>query len=95
MAIVIQEEKRKVSWFGFGVLFLIITATFAIIYYLFFVKPSFIEKVAPSKLQSIKELSSIKFDPRAILDDSRFQILKKYVSPTEIGPAGKTNPFLK
>ena len=95
MAIVIQEEKRKINWFGLGVVFLITATAFTLIYYLFFVKPPLIEKVAPPKLQSIKELSSIKLDPNAVINDPRFQTLKIYANQIEIGQVGKANPFMK
>ena len=64
-------------------------------YYLFFVQPSLIEKSTSPQLQSIKGLSKIKLDPEAIINNPRFQILKQYVNPIEIGQVGKENPFLK
>lgn len=95
MAIVIQEEKRKINWFALGVILLVTATIAAAIYYLFFIKPPLIEKVAPLKLQSIKEISSIKLDPEAVINNPRFQILKQYVGPIEIGQFGKSNPFVK
>jgi len=95
MAIIIEEEKRKINWFAFGVVIIIIAVLSAAIYYLFFASTPFAEKVAPPQLQSISELSSIKLQPEAIVNNPYFQILKPYVNPIQIGPIGKTNPFLK
>lgn len=95
MAIVIQEERRKINWFALSVILLIAAIIIGAAYYLFFVQPSLIEKAAPLNLQSIKEISSIKLDPEAIVNNSRFQILKQYAEPIEIGPVGKSNPFVR
>lgn len=93
MAIVIQEEKRKINWFALGVVVLIAAIIFGAIYYLFFIKPSLIEKAVSPQLQSVKDLSEIKLDTDAIFNNPKFQILKQYVNPVEIGQAGKSNPF--
>lgn len=95
MAIIIEEEKRKINWFALSVIVLITATIVGAIYYLFFVQPSLIEKVAPPKLQSIKELSKIKLDPETIINNPRFQILKQYGNPIEIGQVGKSNPFIR
>ncbi len=95
MAIVIQEEKRKINWFALSVIFSMAAIITAMIYYLFFIKPPLIEKVAPLKLQSIKEISSIKLDPEAVVNNPKFQILKQYAKPINIGQFGKNNPFVK
>lgn len=95
MAIVIQEEKRNINWFALVVFILIIAAIVGAIYYLFFLQPSLIEKLAPPQLQSIKELAKIKLNPEEIVNNPRYQILKMYVNPIEIGPMGKNNPFIK
>ena len=95
MAIVIEEEKRKINWFALGVIILIVAVLSGAIYYLFFTSTPLIERVVPPRLESIKELSSIKLQPEAIINDPHFQILKQYVNPVVIGAVGKTNPFLK
>lgn len=95
MAIVIQEEKRQINWFALGVTVLIAGMILWGAYYLFFVKPALLEKAVPLQLQSIKELSGIKLDPEAIINNPSFQVLKQYVNPVEIGLAGKNNPFVK
>jgi len=95
MAIVIEEEKRRINWFAIGVIILIIATIIIATYYLFFAPVPFIEKVAPSRLQSLQELSRIRLEPETIINSSNFQILRQYVNPIEIGPVGKNNPFVK
>jgi len=95
MAIVIEEEKRKINWLALGIIILIISTVIIAIYYLFFAPVPFIEKIAPARLQSLQDLSSINLEPEAIVNSPNFQILRRYVNPIEVGPAGKSNPFVK
>jgi zinc transporter ZupT len=97
MAIIIEEEKRKINWFAVALIFSLVIIIGAAIYYLFFASIPLVEKVVPPRLQSLQELSSIKLQPETIISDSRFQILKQYVNPIEIqtNSIGKTNPFLR
>ena len=97
MAIIIEEEKRKINWFAAFVIILVLAILFVSVYYLFFSGEPLIEKVIPlqPELQSLNQLSSVKFDPALITDNNLFQLLKKYVNPIEIGPTGKDNPFLR
>ncbi len=97
MAIIIEEEKRKINWFAVALILSLVIIIGAAIYYLFFASIPLVEKVVPPRLQSLQELSSIKLQPETIISDSRFQILKQYVNPIEIqtNSIGKTNPFLR
>jgi len=97
MAIIIEEEKRKINWFALFTIVLIVIIFGVAIYYLFFASTPLIEKVAPASLESIKQLSTIKLEPETIINNPRFQILKQYVNPIEIqaDSIGKTNPFVK
>ena len=97
MAIIIEEQKRKINWFVVAVILSLVIIIGAAIYYLFFAPTPLVEKIVPPRLQSLQELSSIKLEPEAIISDSRFQILKQYVNPIEIqtDSVGKTNPFLR
>jgi hypothetical protein len=95
MAIIIEEEKRKINWFALAVIILIIATIVVAIYYLFFAHPPLVERVMPPRLQSLQELSQIRLQPEAIINNPNFQILKSYVNPIEIGPVGNTDPFVK
>ncbi len=97
MAIVIEEQKKKINWFALAVVILLIFVVGLAAYYLFFAPTPLVEKVAPPRLQSIQELSSIKLQPDVVISNPNFQILKQYVNPIEIQTdfVGKTNPFAK
>ena len=97
MAIVIEEEKRKINWFALAVIILIIATIITATYYLFFAPTPLIERVAPARLQSFQEISNIRLQPEAVVNNPNFQILKQYVNPIEIqsGSIGKTNPFVR
>ncbi len=97
MAIIIEQEKRKINWFAFILIILLVAIIGAVIYYLFFAATPFVERVIPSRLQSLNELSSIKLEPEAVINNPSFQILKQYVNSIEIQDnfVGKANPFAK
>lgn len=95
MAIIIEQEKRKIGWFKILVILALAVAIISSTYYLFFAPVPLIEKVLPQNLQSIKNISDIKFRPEDVINDPKFQILKQYAAPAETGPVGKSNPFLK
>lgn len=95
MAIIIEQEKRKINWFALSVIVLVIAVIIVGIYYLFFTDTPFVERVVPANLQSIEELSNIDLKPETIINNSNFQVLKQYINPIELEEAGKANPFLR
>jgi len=95
MAILIEEEKRKINWFALVIVVLIIAAIIGATYYLFFSPTPLIEKVVPSSVQSLQVLSNIKLQPELIINNPKFQVLKTYINPIETGAVGKNNPFLR
>ncbi len=97
MAIIIKEEKRKINWFALGVIILIIATIIVATYYLFFASAPLIERVVPPHLQSLQELSNIRLQPEAIINNPNFQILKQHINPIEIDTdlIRKSNPFLR
>lgn len=95
MAIIIEGEKRRINWFALAIVVLVVLVISTATYYLFFASTPLIEKVVPSSVQSLQVLSSIKLQPELIINDPKFQILKQYVGPVEVGTTGKSNPFLR
>jgi uncharacterized membrane protein len=97
VAIIIEEEKRKINWFALTLIIFLIAIISAAIYYLFFAPTPFAEKIAPSNLQSLQDLSSVKLQPETVINNPYFQILKQYVNPIEVSTdsIGKTNPFVR
>ena len=95
MAILIEEEKRRINWFALVTVVLVVATIIGATYYLFFAPVPLIEKVVPSSVQSLQALSNIKLQPELIINNPKFQVLKTYINPIEIGSVGKNNPFLK
>ncbi len=94
MAIIIEEEKRKINWFALALIILIIATIVGVIYYLFFASIPLIERVAPPNLQSLREISLVALQPETIINNPNFQIFRQYINSVEIGPIGRANPFL-
>lgn len=95
MAIVIEEEKNRVSVVTLAswgtVLFIIVF----LVYYFFFRRPEIIEVSIPPHLRSTQQISQeIKLDPKTILNNPKFQSRRKYVEPPVPGNLGRQNPFV-
>lgn len=93
MAIIIQQEKKKFSWFGVATTMVLIVLIVVAAYYFFFAPVPGIEIVAPSALQNTVNLSKITFDPSSVVNSRQFKSLRVYASPTGVGNVGKANPF--
>jgi hypothetical protein len=93
MAIVVEQERKKINWFAILLIIFLVAVIGGAIYYFFFVAPPLIDKIAPLQLQSLKDLSFAELNPETILNSPDFQILRQYVNPIEIGAVGKINPF--
>ncbi len=94
MAILFEEEKKSVNWFG--VIAGIVVALVVVIggYVLFFKKPDLIEVVVPKPLQDITTLSKVPpLDPQAVVNSSNFKSLKDYTDPLPSPVKGRANPF--
>ena len=92
MAIVIQEEKSTGSWFGFGILILILVILGITLYYLFFVQPEILT-AASGENQTLEEFSQMQFDPRAVTESEFFKKQKQIIPLTSTVNAGNLMPF--
>ncbi|HOF50179.1 MAG TPA: hypothetical protein PLH22_00600 [Candidatus Colwellbacteria bacterium] len=97
MAVIIQPNQRGSRTF------ILISAASALAilaigaYYLFFTPAPLIEAILPANLQSVADLSGLKFNPEEILQDEFFssETPRRSVDLPVIGPnsLGKENPF--
>ena len=94
MAIVIEEEKPKVSIIHVLMWFTVLVVIGLSVYYIFFAKPEIADIVVPSTLRNVEPLAKITLNPEDILNSEVFQGLKQYVVPPSPGNAGRSNPFL-
>ena len=98
MAIIIEEEKKRVnivSIVGWVVILGILGAT---AYYLFFISPELAVIVPPSDFQTITPIAQVSLQPEDVINSAGFQSLKAptFPLPDPHGPAavGRSNPFL-
>ena len=96
MAIIVQQDKEPINWFSVISWAIVIGVIFVSGYYLFFVRPPFVEFVLPIKLVETATLAKIKFDPSFLIESEVFKVLEKgeygkVVVPSDLG---RDNPFL-
>jgi hypothetical protein len=95
MAILVQEQKKGVNWFAIVVTLIIAAVVGLAAYFLFFIAPPGIEIIVPQQLESVIEISKIKFDPTAVINSPAFRSLRSYVGLPSAGQLGRANPFLE
>lgn len=93
MAIILEEEKKKINWFAIGVILAILAVLAAAVYYLFIVNPASVEVIVPIGLKNLKETVQIKFDPQEIFENPVIKNLQKYEPSITPEPTFNPNPF--
>lgn len=93
MAILLEPEKKSVSWFSIVLVALILLFLGALVYYLFFVSPPLIGVIVPASLEPIKNLPGANIDVSQIVNDPNFKSLRPYPSVSPSGNIGRSNPF--
>jgi hypothetical protein len=95
MAIVFEQPKKKINWFGIMTAIFSVVFVSALVYYLFFAPAPKIETVLPPALEKTNQISDLQFtDPSPVLNSPQFKALKLYVGPPATGTLGRPNPFL-
>ena len=94
MAIVIESDRAPRSFGKIIVWLLILGVILFGAYYLFFKRPDVIPNLAaPSGFQEARQLSGIKLDPDAVVQNPAFQALKPQAPDQPTPETGRTNPF--
>lgn len=95
MAIVIEQNRKRFNWFALAVIVALVAIIGIAVYYLFFSPVPLIGSVLPPGVSSIEKISSSKFDPTSISQNSLFQVLRQYVNPVQVPSPlpQKANPF--
>ncbi len=93
MAIIIEQNKKKISWFGIFTTLFFVVLILGGGYFLFFAPIPGIEVVAPSGLESAVDLAKITFDPSGVVNSRQFKSLKIYTGLPSVGGLGRSNPF--
>ena len=96
MAIIVEEDKRKVNIVRIAGWIAVILVIGIAIYYIFFVTPESIILPQPAGLNSITPLASISLHPETVLNSPGYTALKvpNFPLPNAQAPAGRTNPFI-
>lgn len=94
MAILIEQEKRKINWFNIIVIGSIVFILAITIYYLFFINPASLETVIPSRLKLLQEVNQMKvINPIEFINNPELKKLKPFVRPIIPDAAFNPNPF--
>ena len=93
MAIIIEQEKKSVNWFGIITAIVIIGVLFSGAYFVLFTKPELIEIVVPGDVRDLSQLSQLSFNPEELLNSPQFKVLKQFDTDVAIPQPGRSNPF--
>ncbi len=94
MALIIEQTKRSINWFG---IFVFIFLFFVIVgggYFLFFGPTPAIEILAPVELNAAQNIADIKLDAGKIIENPVLKNFKQYGTAPGVGSLGRSNPFL-
>jgi len=94
MAIIINQDKKQISWlFIVGIILAFVFVGLGA-YYLFFATPKLLDKVVlPKGLEATKKFRDANVDVSGIVNDPVFKSLRQYVDEPQAGRIGKINPF--
>ncbi len=93
MAIIVEQEKKPVNWFNIIMVVVVVAILFALVYFIFFNQPQFIDVVVPGNLSSIKEISQVQVDPTPVVSTLNKYFTGNYGTSLTVPTAGRTNPF--
>lgn len=93
MAIVVEQEKKKVNWITALSVTVFLVVVFFGGYYLFFKQPELIDIVVPAEFERLRVISEVRFSPREVVDSPVFQGLRDFAGTLPTPRTGKANPF--
>ena len=94
MAIVVKEQREEhFNLFPLivGVFFLIVIG--GAVYFLFLAPTPFIEKISPTTIENVSDLTAGTDDPSEILNNPIYTSLSQHVPNPDVGQLGRPNPF--
>lgn len=95
MAIIVEEEKKRISWFGITVVIVILIFLGVTTYYLFFKPVPGIEQIiVVPELESISKVSKITLDVTSVMNSLVYKSLFQRIQDPNLGVSGRPNPFL-
>ena len=94
MALIIEQTKRSVNWFGVLVFIFLLGVIFGGGYFLFFGPTPAIEIIAPVQLDAADKISQIQLDASGIINSPVLKGFRQYGTPPGVGTLGRQNPFI-
>jgi hypothetical protein len=95
MAIVVEEEGRKVNILQIVIWLSVLAVIGIAIYYIFFVSPPTADVVIGLEFKNINPLGNLNINPVEVLGGPPFNTFQSHVTVTQPDPAnfGRQNPF--
>lgn len=94
MALIIEQNRRRVNWFGIFVFLFFLIVIFGGGYFLFFGPTPAIEILSPIQLDSAERIAEVKLDAETIMENSVLKNFREYGTAPGVGSLGRSNPFL-
>jgi len=93
MALIIEQNKRSINWFGILVFIFLLGVILFGGYFLFFGPTPVIEIIAPVELGTADKIARIKLDAGKIIESPILKSFKQYGADVGVGNLGRSNPF--
>ena len=93
MAIIIEENRNRISLPALVGWIAVLAAIAIAVYYLFIKNPGKAEVILPG-FRNTEQISEINLDPRVIVNNPKFQSRQQYIAPPLSVPVGRANPFV-
>lgn len=94
MALIIEQTKRNVNWFGILVFIFLLAVIIGGGYFLFFGPTPAIEIIAPVELNTADKIAGIKLDATKIIESPVLKGFQQYGTVPGVGSLGRPNPFI-
>lgn len=94
MALIIEQNKRRVNWFGIFVFLFLLGVILLGGYFLFFGPTPAIEIIVPVELNSAEKISQVELNAGKIIESPVLKGFRSYGTTPGVGVLGRQNPFL-
>ncbi|MSR73817.1 MAG: hypothetical protein EXS60_02075 [Candidatus Pacebacteria bacterium] len=94
MALIIEQTRRGVNWFGIFVFIFLLLVIVGGGYFLFFGPTPAIEIISPVELGTADKIAGIKLDATKIIGSPVLKNFREYGTTPGVGILGRPNPFI-
>jgi len=93
MAIVIEEERNKLSFVTLVSWIAVLAIVVIAVYYLFIRNPGKVEVILPG-FKNTEQITKIYLDPKTVVNNPAFSGRLRHIISPQPGIVGRENPFL-